>query len=439
MFYYDLYPKVVPADAVSVIRIRPRFAHSQFKGSIKVLLSPYDRTGPQYEPEWKLDNGTIVIKAHFDSEQEHCIQVIETIGENKERKFDFRVFSLYPDLYALRPFKGDIHLHSISSDGSEDGCYIAARYREAGFDFMALTDHRLYEPSLEVINYWKDVNPDFKLFPGEEVHAPGNPVHIVNFGGKGSVNAIYREDEEKYRKEVAAIIETFPDKDPAKDYFAVGSSEWVFKHIQEKEGLAVYCHPYWNVPAGNYVPEWVNDFILERGKFDAYEIIGGFDSWQYHSNNLQAVRYYEEQSKGRHYPVVGVSDSHETDSFPFDKNRAGRNTNDSRDAILFDWYYTIVFAEECEVSSLISNIKKSNSLGVCAPAGERAELFGSFRHVRYGHFLLREYFPQLRTWCAVEGKLMQQYLAGEDTQGALSALMGKTQEYRERCFQRSSE
>ena len=439
MFYFDLYPKMVPADAVSVIRIRPRFAHAEFRGEVKVLLSPYDRTGDQFEPEWHLENGTLVIKAHFPSEQEHCIQVTETLSETKVRKFDFRVFSLYPDLYALRPFKGDIHLHSIKSDGSEDGRYIAARYREAGFDFMALTDHRLYEPSVEVVDYWKDVNPDFKLFPGEEVHAPGNPVHIVNFGGKGSVNAIYREDEEKYRREVADIIETLPDRVQGRDYFAVGSSEWVFKRIQEKEGLAVYCHPYWSVPAGNYVPEWVNDMILERGKFDAYEIIGGFYSWQYHSNNLQVVRYYEEMSKGHHYPAVGVSDAHATDGFAFDSNRGGRNTNNSYDAPLFDWYYTIIFAEECEIASLIGNVKKFNSLGVCAPKGERAELFGSFRHVRYGHFLLREYFPQLRSWCAVEGQLMQQYLAGENTLPALEALRGRTQEYREMCFQRSQE
>ncbi|MBE6384227.1 MAG: PHP domain-containing protein [Lentisphaerae bacterium] len=440
MFYYDLYPKMVPADEVSVIRIRPRFAHAEFKGTLKILHSPYDRTRWQYEPEWSLEDGVLIVKAHFESEQEHCIQVVETLENGKERKFDFRVFSLYPDLYALRPFKGDIHLHSIGSDGSEDGRYVAARYREAGFDFMALTDHRLYEPSLEVMAYWKEVNPDFKLFPGEEVHSPENPVHIVNFGGKGSVNAIYRADEEKYRKEVAEIIETFPDKEPDRNYFVPAAAEWVFKRIQEKEGLAVFCHPYWNVPAGNYVAEWINDFILERRKFDAYEIIGGFDSWQYHSNNLQVVRYYEEMSKGNHFPVVGVSDSHGTDAFPFDANRAGRNTNDSSDAALFDWYYTIVFAENCELSSLIGNIKKFNSLGVCAPAGERAELFGSFRHVRYGHFLLREYFPQLRSLCAVEGQLMQQYLAGEkETLTALKALMGKTSAYRERCFQRCKE
>ena len=198
MFYYDVFPKVVPADEVSEIRIRPRFAHVGFSknAAISVYHSPYDRTSDSYVPEWKLEDDAIVVRAKFESEQEHSLQVIETFENGSVKKLDFRVFSLKPDWYALRPFKGDLHLHSFKSDGSEDGCYIAARYREAGFDFMALTDHRIYEPSLEVLEYWKDINPDFKIFPGEEVHSPDNPVHIVNFGGKGSVNAIYREDEE---------------------------------------------------------------------------------------------------------------------------------------------------------------------------------------------------------------------------------------------------
>ncbi|MBR2372728.1 MAG: hypothetical protein IKA87_00690, partial [Lentisphaeria bacterium] len=412
MYYYDVFPKVVPAGEVSEIHIRPRYAHAEFstKAVIKVYHSPYDRTSEAYEPEWKIEDGVISIKAKFEFEQEHSLQVIQTFENGAVKKLDFRVFSLEPDWFALRPFKGDLHMHSCKSDGREDGCYLAARYREAGFDFMALTDHRIYEPSTEVVEYWKDINPDFKLFPGEEVHSPDNPVHIVNFGGRCSVNAIYREDEEKYRREIAGIIESIPDKEAGKDYFIVAASEWVFKKIRENGGLAIFCHPYWNIGPGNYISEWDISEILKRRQFDAYEAIGGFSRWQYHSNNFQTVRYYEEAAGGNYFPVVGVSDSHGTDSFEFDANRAGRILNNSRDAELFDWYYTIVLAEECELPSLISNIKKCNSIAVCAPSNERPELFGSFRAVKYGHFLLREYFPQLRTFTAIEGLLMQHHL-----------------------------
>ena len=440
MFYYDVYPKVIPADEISVIRIRPRFAHACFAENAEITVTHafYDRTSPSREPEWKIEDGTLIVRDHFESEQEHSLQVVLSFENGKERKMDFRVFSLLPDWYALRPFKGDIHIHSNKSDGLEDGRYVAARYRQAGFDFMALTDHRLYEPSVEVMEYWKDLNPDFKLFPGEEVHAPDNPVHIVNFGAKRSVNAMYREVEEKYRREVAEIIENMPDKEEGKNYFTVAASEWVFRRIQENDGLAVFCHPYWSIASGNYVSEWNNDEIIKRRKFDAYEAIGGFSRWQYHSNNLQVVRYYEELAKGNGFPVVGVSDSHGGDAFPFDLNRAGRITNDSSDGDLFNWYYTIVLAEECELPFLISNIKKNNSLAVCAPSGERPEVFGSFRGVRYGIFLMREYFPQLRSFCAVEGMLMQHHLAGEDSLEALKLLRGRTAAYRDMSFKRSN-
>ena len=34
---------------------------------------------------------------------------------------------------------------------------------------------------------------DMKIYPGEEVHTPDTDVHIVNFGGSYSVNALYEK------------------------------------------------------------------------------------------------------------------------------------------------------------------------------------------------------------------------------------------------------
>jgi hypothetical protein len=86
---------------------------------------------------------------------------------------------------------------------------------------------------------------------------------------------------------------------------------------------------------------------------------------------------------------------------------------------------------------LISNIKKCNSMAVCAPSGERPEVFGSFRAVRYGLFLLREFFPQMRSFCEIEGLLMQHHVGGVDSAEALKAVRGRSSEFREMCFKRS--
>ena len=47
-----------------------------------------------------------------------------------------RVYSLAPDLLALRPLRGDFHMHSTCSDGKQPPAHVAARCRQIGLDFM---------------------------------------------------------------------------------------------------------------------------------------------------------------------------------------------------------------------------------------------------------------------------------------------------------------
>ena len=77
MFYYDVYPKVVPADEVSVIRIRPRFAHAAFPENATVSVSHvfYDRTSAPAEPEWKIEEGVLVIKDKFVVDFLHLVRI----------------------------------------------------------------------------------------------------------------------------------------------------------------------------------------------------------------------------------------------------------------------------------------------------------------------------------------------------------------------------
>ena len=58
---------------------------------------------------------------------------------------------------------------------------------------MAITDHKRYYPSLGLIEKFKNVPLDMKLYPGEEVHLPDTDVHIVNFAGDFSINALYEK------------------------------------------------------------------------------------------------------------------------------------------------------------------------------------------------------------------------------------------------------
>ena len=448
MHYYDVFPRVVPSGRTATVRIRPRFGHAAFPPAerLNIYSVPVDGQYPdgthrnfawsdscRQTLEWHLEDGELVVSGVFAGEQEHIITAEMTSENNPQQKkaADFRIYSLQDDLLALRPYKGDFHLHTNRSDGRECPAYVAARYRQRGFDFLAISDHGQYAPSLEAVNFWQPYGLDFQLFPGEEVHTPGNPVHIINFGATCSVNDLARADEEKYQSEVRAIQEKLPPLEPGLDTFPVAASEWVFDRIRENGGLAVFCHPYW------YVTQYVisaalSSAIFQRRRFDAFELIGGFYKHQSRSNNYQVASWVHEQTQGNRFPVVGLSDSHGTTNF---ESGCDRTFTCGVDRDLFDWNFTLVLASENSVPALAGAIRDYRSVAVNRNGGERPHLYGEFRIVKYADFLLREYFPILTELCSTEGALMLDLLAGDpEAATALQAIKGRSRAFREASF-----
>ena len=402
--YFDVFPKIVPADEMSEITIKPGFEHLAFepenievyyvRDDGKLLDSGIAGWNEYSKIDADLENGVLRIRLFFAGEFEHTLKVVRRGENNEERELGvFNVYSLSPDLFGLRPYKGDFHMHSNRSDGIESPAYVAASARRIGLDFMALTDHRLYEPSLEAIDAMAEFETDLKCFPGEEVHPPDNPVHIVNFGGRYSVNDLL--GSEKYRGEVAERESKLSDISTDSRY-QVASSEWVFDKIREAGGLAMYCHPYWKPYNRFSASTEVNERILKRRKFDILEVIGGFYRNQMESNALAVARYHELRAEGAAVPVAGVSDAHGCD----------------RD--LFGWYYTIVLAESNRFEDLSKAIKSLKSVAVEAVPGEFPRVVGPFRLVKFVYFLLREFYPLHDRLCEREGKLMLEHLSGDE-------------------------
>ncbi len=446
---YDIFPKVVPADARATIRIRPRFRHLAFPPAEQLKIKVLGVSGLHTDGSWcrggrgcteaghaelesfRLDpDGTLEVTAVFPGEQEHNITV-ETVpagsggpGARGNLKRRFNVYSLEPDLFGLRPWRGDFHMHSFYSDGVESPAYVAARNRELGMDFIAVTDHHRYEPSLEAAAEWKKFPVDLKIFPGEEVHLPDNSVHIINFGGSFSVNRLAEENEARYRAEVNAIAAELGDTHGA-DAFTIAASEWAFDRIREGGGVAVFCHPAWQTEVYE-INTAVAGEIFRRRKFDAFELIGGFYPWQWQSNNEQLAWCCEEWARGGSFPVVGLSDSHGTEK-------------DSETEALAGWYSTLVFARSDHFSDLADAIRCGNCVAVrkVGTTGEPG-IYGPLRLVRYAAFLWENYFPVHDEMCAVEGALMREVLGGGiaavPAREALAALSGRTAAYREACF-----
>lgn len=108
------------------------------------------------------------------------------------------VYALKPDLFELRPYIGDIHMHTTHSDGRDSNLEMALVGLSRGFDFMAVSDHGRRIGSTSLIEKFRGVPTSLKLFPGEEAH--GSLLHINNFDSSGGIAEWVREKPRRLRR-----------------------------------------------------------------------------------------------------------------------------------------------------------------------------------------------------------------------------------------------
>ncbi len=441
LFNYDIFPKVFPCDKAIEVTVKPLGAHVEFKGEYTVWVKALTQGNIRdYKERNNLveynvtpdEDGCIRFTHTYKDEQEHFVEVMK----DGKRVVRLSVYSLNEDMVGRYPFRGDLHMHTCRSDGHQAPAIVAAEYRKNGYDFLAITDHDSYYPSLEAINTFKDAPIEYTLVTGEEVHLEDNDVHIVNFGGKYSVNALMPGDHhidvgpgkdlrsldgecpeiisvEEYKRQVIELAETL-DIPEGIEKFIYASCVWIFNHIKKADGLGIFCHPYW-ISNVFQVPETLVEYMMETQPFDAFEVLGGESYYQ--QNGFQAARYYDDRAKGRRYPIVGSTDSHAC--------------VDNDEAFVAS---TIVFARENTREGLISAIKDMYSVAVDSISKEH-RLVGETRFIRYGDFLLREFFPLHDELVFEEGRLMKDYACGDESAiDVLRAINGRMKKQREKYF-----
>ncbi|MHB1151355.1 MAG: hypothetical protein ACYCWE_08010 [Eubacteriales bacterium] len=442
--YYDIFPKVFAENREIKITIKPLGWHAGFNPdtTYTVGIRPMSEADPHNSPERDnkteylikpCSDGCLRFSHTFHGEQEQYIRIFR----DGSRLVQLSVFSLHDDLIGRYPYLGDLHVHSRHSDGKEAPAIVAANLRRDGYDFTVISDHHRYFPSLEAIEAYKNVSIDMNIVPGEEVHMPKNNVHIVNFGSRYSINGLIETSaqikergrdekfraiasdcppvitEEEYTAEVEAIAASL-NLPATIERFQYASCVWALNHIKRGGGLGIYCHPYW-ISDVYQIAEEFTDYMMETVPFDAYEVLGG--EAYFEQNGMQAAKYYEDKEKGRRYPIVGSSDSHGTVNNP--------NVHVAA---------TIVFAPENTREALVNSIKSYYSVAVDNLVKDIG-LVGDFRFIRYGAFLLRNYFPLLAELCYEEGRLMKAFVCGNEAAGTeLNQLKGRTDNLRRRYF-----
>lgn len=319
------------------------------------------------------------VEYHFTAEQQYTLK----IKYNGKIIYWSYIYSLDDDFASLKAFKGDTHLHTNRSDGEGTPFEVSCNYRAAGYDFIAITDHHKFEPSLEAQREIKELTSDFFVFRGEEVHNKDmGYFHVINFNGESSVNDIIENDDAYVESEIERILSSY-DLSGLSDPRCVAYRIFIAEHIRKVNGLAIMAHPFWEC-YGEYHMQ-TEEFIYhwQNGHFDALEVIAGCDGTG-NGNNLQEMLWCDMLSEGYKIPVVGSSDAH--------------TTVNKRPTDRFNNQFTIVFAKDFD--DIPNAIKAERAVAVNRKNDSDFRAIGKFRYAKYARFLMREYYPIYASLCA---------------------------------------
>lgn len=142
--------------------------------------------------------------------------------------------------------KGGLHCHTTRSDGKGTPEEVIRLHKENGYDFLALTDHRIYNYK----NFAEDV--DITIIPGMEFdntidRTDGfRTFHEVYIGPDDETNG-YAQDEELPRGE-----------EPDQEAF-----QSLLDDAHRKNNLTIYCHPQWSSTPTRYFDKLKGNFAME--------------------------------------------------------------------------------------------------------------------------------------------------------------------------------
>ena len=379
-----LFPRVILANKATELHLSGDELTSGTK--VTVSVQSMEKYNIPHTDKYRIDEDNRLIALDIDVNGGEAKFNFTPFGEQRHRvyidtgvkKEVIEIYSLEEDLYKLTPFKGDTHLHTTESDGLFTPTETVASYYEAGFDYMAITDHHKYAGSAKMAATMDKIAKHFKVYPGEEVHNRGmGYFHIINFGANASVNEIINADPdgvfEKITQNAAEIKKQYalPDCIDEKEF---AFRLWVSQKIREFGGLSVLCHPYWDAYGEYNMQTPMLEFLLENGIYDAFEVVDD-DDHTGNGVNLQTAIYNEMSANGIKVPIVGASDCHSVVSDIFDK------------------FFTYAFCEK--VSNIKQAVKDLKTVAV-ERIGNEYRVYGPFRLVKYARFLCDNLEPEIK-------------------------------------------
>lgn len=416
----DAYPKVVAANRCHTLCFR---LSGDLPAEVEIKVQPMEIYAVSHAPDYSSHDttryawmplvcqGDNLYTAVIDFAEEQRYSVRLRLGEDVF--YQGYVYAVAPDLAALRPYKGDTHLHTNRSDGWDEPFDVACAYRAAGYDFIAVTDHGRYYPWQELAAELAPLTRDFYVMPGEEVHPKGGSYfHIISLNANRHVTEVFEQRPEEANTAIQQILDT-RDLSHLPDPYAAGMRIFIASEIRKAGGVAVMAHPFWECgDEYNYQTEEYR-YHLRQGDFDALELLAGCDDTG-NGNNLQELLWHDLRAEGVRIPVVGCSDAHVA------RCRC--------DYDHFSRQFTLIFA--AGHNDLAQAILDHRSVAVDRQDDKHFRCIGDYRYAKYARFLMAEYYPAFTALCQRHAAALKD----RDT-AALAAVEADITDYREKFYE----
>lgn len=417
-----VFPKVFKANKTQKIFFKCSRGMINAAQSVTIKIQPMEIYGVAHTEKYRIDEetrypyekmlrereGLYSIEYAFAQEQKYDVKV-ECDGV---RIYRSQIYAVREDLIAVNGYKGDTHLHTSRSDGEGEPFSVGCAYRAAGYDFIAITDHHKYAPSIEGKQAFEALTDEFTVFRGEEVHNKGmGYFHVINFDGDSSVNEIIETKDEYVESEIARIMASVEFDGEVSDRRECAYRIFIAEQIRKANGVAIMAHPYWTTFGEYHMPEATTRFLLKNDFYDALELIAACDRFGHNGSNIQIALWEEMREAGVSIPVLGASDAH---------TYKGRET-------AFNKQYSIVFAKG--KSDVKDAIRRGDCVAVLAIDPVNYLVFGQLRLVKYARFLLGEYFPKYQRLTKAHAAALM-----EKNEEKIAVSERKIKKYREEFF-----
>ncbi len=378
------------------------------------------------------EDGVLRFACTFGREQIYTLRLVRMKDGEPDRVLnDFRVYCAAPDLFERTPMRGNTHCHTMySPDGHEDPYLAAARYRQAGFDYLAIADHHSAEGSLAAIRAAREFPSGMALYIGEEVHVPNPYIHAVSVGaltedGVG-IDAYYHLHKDRIDAQVRAIASEYADSLPPEiEPMDFAWRKWIADTVHKSGGVAILAHPFWEYEANNTRDDMFR-FLAKEKIYDAAEIVHGQEP-DCPDANMQTAFWNDLRAEGIFITPVGADDAHRR-AFPWDYDSS------------FNEAYTVLFAKDPSFEGFAEAIRGGWAAAVESYENAPEHVFSTYRLTKYVLFLLDQYFPRHDALCFEEGLAMREYYLGnggvDEARAELGRLSGRVKRWTAAFFGR---